>query len=56
MRLAYKCSYMKQQANSFDSARKAPASWCHLPMQNDISHGFRRCNIDLSIKSRHKNM
>ena len=31
--------------NSYESARKTRASWRHLLLQIDISHGVRRCNV-----------
>ena len=36
--------------NSFESARKTRASWRHLLLQNDVSHGVRRCNVVLRWK------
>ena len=40
--------YMKQQSHSFESARKACASLCQLPLQN----GVRPCNIVLTLEKR----
>ena len=31
--------------HSFESPRKERSSWHHLLLQNDVSHGVRRCNI-----------
>ena len=39
---------MKQQSHSFESVRKVRASWDQLPLQNDVIHGVRRCNIVLT--------
>ena len=36
--------------HSFESARKTRASWRHLLLQNDVSHGVRRCNVVLRWK------
>ena len=34
----------------FESARKTRASWRHLLLPNDVSHGVRRCNVVLNWK------
>ena len=36
---------MKQQSRSFESARKARAIADVNPLQNDVSHYVRRCNL-----------
>ena len=36
---------MKQQSRSFESARIARANCHHCPLQNDVSHNVRQCNL-----------
>ena len=41
---------IKQQCHSFESARKAHASRRQLPLQNNVSHGVRWCNMVSNLK------